>query len=127
VKNKRVIIGGAVVLLAALVLAYFSIMGSTYYYNVSDLLSHEPPLTDQTLRVSGTLLPDPVKEGLTLHFTIQDVTTDDTLSVIYNGSVPKTFKVGERLVIEGQYDAINSIFIGSNLIVKCSSKYKPAT
>ena len=126
-RNKKFIIGGTVVLLAALVLVYFSFMGSTYYYNVSDLLSHEPPLTDQTLRVSGTLLPDPVKEGITLHFTIQDVKTDDMLSVIYNGSVPKTFKVGEQLVIEGQYDAINSIFRGSNMVSKCSSKYKPAT
>ena len=128
-KYKKFIIGGAVVLVAALILGYVYFMGmsATYYYNVGDLLSRDPPLTNQTIRVSGTLLPDPNKEGLTWYFTIQDMETDDVLPVVYSGTVPNTFEVGRQLVVEGQYDAVNGIFKGNNMSVKCSAKFEPVT
>ncbi|MCL2615771.1 MAG: cytochrome c maturation protein CcmE [Dehalococcoidia bacterium] len=125
-KYKKFVVGGAVVLVAVLVLGYVYFMGmNTYYYNVGDLLSKDPPLTNQTLRVSGTLSPDPVKDGLTWYFTIRDMETDDVLPVVYSGTIPNTFEVGRRLVVEGQYDADKGIFEGSNIIVKCSSKFEP--
>ncbi|MCL1885779.1 MAG: cytochrome c maturation protein CcmE [Dehalococcoidia bacterium] len=127
-KYKKFIIGGAIVLVAALILGYVYFMGmSTYYYNVGDLLSKDPPLTNQTLRVSGILLPDPNKEGLTWYFTIQDMATDDVLPVVYTGTIPNTFEVGRQLVVEGQYDAVNGIFNGNTMSVKCSAKFEPVT
>ena len=124
-KNKMFIIGGGAVLIAVLILGYVSFMGNTYYYNVGELLSKDPPLTDQALRVSGTLLPGHTQEGVTWYFTIQDMDGEDVLQVIHSGNVPDTFKIGKQLVLEGQYDAVNGIFKSNNILVKCSGKYEP--
>ncbi|MCL2281394.1 MAG: cytochrome c maturation protein CcmE [Dehalococcoidia bacterium] len=128
-KKRKFIIGGVVVLVAALVLGYIIyFMGvGIREYNVGELLSKEPPLTNQTVRVNGVLQPDPRKENLTWYFIIKDVNTEDVLSVVYTGTVPHTFQVEVPLVVEGQYDAVTGIFEGSRLTMKCSSKYEPAT
>ncbi|MCL2706958.1 MAG: cytochrome c maturation protein CcmE [Dehalococcoidia bacterium] len=126
-KNKKFIIGGVVVLVAVLVLGYVSTMGSIYYYHVKELLSGDSSLADRSLRVGGVLLDNPDKENLTWYFTIKDEITDDVLPVVYSGNIPNTCKVGEMLVIEGQYDAVAGIFKASSIVVKCSSKYVPKT
>jgi cytochrome c-type biogenesis protein CcmE len=128
-KNKKFIIGGIVVLIAAVVLVYVGFMGvGTYYYNVGEFLAKESTLGGQTVRVSGILQPDPVKQGLTYTFTLQDPEVGaDTLAVTYSGAVPDTFKVGQQIVVEGKYDTASGIFRGTSIIVKCASKYQPAT
>ena len=53
-KNKKFIIGGIIVLIAAVVLGYVGFMGvGTYYYNVGEFLSKASTLAVQTVRVSG--------------------------------------------------------------------------
>ena len=55
-KNKKFIIGGIIVLLAAAVLGYVGFMGvGTYYYNIGEFLAKESILGQQTIRVSGIL------------------------------------------------------------------------
>jgi cytochrome c-type biogenesis protein CcmE len=127
-KNKKFIIGGIVVLIAAVVLGYVGFMGvGTYYYNVGEFLNKETILVAQTVRVSGILEPEPVKTGLTWNFTIKDTASDATLAVTYSGAVPDTFKVGQQIVVEGKYDAASGIFKSTSIVVKCGSKYQPAT
>ncbi|MGA3094142.1 MAG: cytochrome c maturation protein CcmE [Dehalococcoidales bacterium] len=127
-KNKKFIIGGIIVLIAAVVLGYVGFMGvGTYYYNVGEFLNKETTLAAQTVRVSGILQPDPVKQGLTWNFTLKDVSSDESLPVTYSGAVPDTFKVGQQIVVEGKYDTAKGVFEGTSIIVKCASKYQPAT
>ena len=127
-KNKKFIIGGIIVLLAAVVLGYVGFMGvGTYYYNVGEFLAKESTLGGQTIRVSGILEPDAAKTGLTWNFTLKDASSDATLAVIYSGAVPDTFKVGQQIVVEGKYDTAKEVFEGTSIIVKCASKYQPAT
>ena len=131
-KNKKFIIGGTIVLIAALVLGYVGFMGvGTYYYNVGEFLAKESTLGGQTVQVSGIVdqnIP-PTKEGLTYQFTLLDVTNQNLkLAVVYNGATPPdTFKPGQQAVVEGKYDAASGIFRGKRIIVKCASKYQPAT
>ena len=126
-KNKKFIIGGVIVLIAAVVLGYVAFMGvGTYYYNVGEFLSKESALSGQTLRVSGIVEPDAAKDGLTWHFSLKDISVEgDTLAVTYSGPMPDTFKVGQQIVVEGKYDTASGVFKASQVIVKCSSKYTP--
>ena len=48
-----------------------------------------------------------------------------SLPVFYSGAVPDTFKVGNQVVVEGEYTAAG-IFEADAIIVKCGSKYEPA-
>ncbi len=128
-KNKKFIIGGIVVLLAAVVLGYVGFMGvGTYYYNVGEFLNKETTLAAQTVRVSGIVQPDAVKQGMTWSFTLKDASSPSaTLAVTYSGAVPNTFQVGQQIVVEGKYDTAKAVFEGTSMTVKCASKYQPAT
>jgi cytochrome c-type biogenesis protein CcmE len=126
-KHKKVIIGGIIVLVALLVLGYAAFMGgNTYYYEVGEFLDKGNAVVDQTSRVSGLVAEGTYKDGFTLHFKLDDATgRDASFPVVYNGSVPDTFKVGQQVVIEGKL-MLDGRFEASQIIIKCASKYEPA-
>ena len=131
-KRKKFIIGGIIVVLAALVLGYVGFMGvGTYYYNVSEFIAKESTLSTQTIRVSGIVdaTVPPTKVGLTYHFTLLDISDPNAkLEVVYNGPTPPdTFKVGQQAVVEGKFDPAAGVFDGSSIVVKCASKQPAAT
>jgi cytochrome c-type biogenesis protein CcmE len=128
-KHKKFIIGGVIVILAALILGYVGFMGTgTYYYNVSEFLNKESTLAGQTVRVSGIVEPGAIKTGLTWTFTLQDVAVQsDTINVSFSGFVPDSFKVGQQAVVEGKFDAATGVIEGTSVVVKCSSKAQPGT
>jgi cytochrome c-type biogenesis protein CcmE len=126
-KYKKLIIGGIIILIALLVLGYAAFMGgNTYYYEVGEFLDKGNSVVNQTSRVSGLVAEGTYKDGFTLHFALDDMTgRDASLSVVYNGSVPDTFKVGQQVVVEGKL-MLDGTFEASQIIIKCSSKYEPA-
>jgi cytochrome c-type biogenesis protein CcmE len=126
-KNKRFLIGGLILISALVFLGYVGFMGGvTYYYEVDELLDQTDSLSGQTVRVSGNVADDVERDGLELRFTILDTTgSGASLPVVYSGAVPDTFKVGNQVVVEGEYTAAG-IFEADAIIVKCGSKYEPA-
>ena len=125
-KKKKYLIGGFVLIAALVFLGYLGFMGGlTYYYEVSELLDEASSISGQTVRVSGNVADDVVRDGLEMRFTILDMNDSETsLPVIYSGAVPDTFKVGNQVVIEGKYTTAG-IFEAEAIIVKCGSKYIP--
>jgi cytochrome c-type biogenesis protein CcmE len=127
-KKRKFIIGGIIVLLAAVILGYVGFMGTgTYYYNVGEFNAKASSLAGQTVRVSGIVQPDVADQGLTWTFTLKDASTSDTLAITYSGAMPDTFKVGQQIVVEGKYNASSGVFEGTAIIVKCASKSQPGT
>ena len=126
-KKKKYLIGGLILIAALIFLGYLGFMGGlTYYYEVSELLDEANSITGQTVRVSGNVADDVVKDGLEMRFTILDMSDSETsLPVIYNGAVPDTFKIGNQVVVEGKYTIAGGIFEAETIIVKCGSKYIP--
>ena len=126
-KYRKFIIGGTVVVLALAVLGYAAFMGgNTYYYDVGQFLDEGADVLGKNVRVSGLVAEGSYKEGFALYFTLEDMTgRNDTLKVVYNGSVPDTFKEGQQIVAEGKLIAGTDTFVASQLVIKCSSKYEP--
>jgi len=124
-KKKKYLIGGLILIAALIFLGYFSFMGGlTYYYEVGELMDEANSITGQTVRVSGNVADDVVKNGLELRFTILDMSDSETsLPVVYSGAVPDTFKVGNQVVVEGKYTG--GVFEAEAIIVKCGSKFIP--
>jgi len=125
-KKKKYLIGGLILIAALIFLGYLGFMGGlTYYYEVSELLDEANSITGQTVRVSGNVADDVVKDGLEMRFTILDMSGNEaSLPVVYSGAVPDTFKVGNQVVVDGKYTA-DGIFEAEAIIVKCGSKYIP--
>ena len=123
--KKKYLIGGLILIAALIFLGYLGFMGGlTYYYEVSELLDEANSISGQTVRVSGNVADDVVKDGLEMRFTILDMSDSETsLPVVYSGAVPDTFKVGNQIVLEGQYSG--GVFEADTIIVKCGSKYEP--
>ena len=128
--KTRFLIGGLLIGLAIVFLGYMGfVSGASYYYEVGELLDQGSSIYSQTLRINGGVAPGVEREakGLTLQFTITDVTgRDASLPVVYQGVVPDMFKVGNQVVVEGKYTP-DGIFEAIAIQTKCASKYLPAS
>ena len=127
-RKKKFLIGGLILFLAIAFLGYRGFMeGASYYTEVTELLGQGSSIYGENVRVNGRVVPGSVKqetEGLILRFIITDIETEDSLSVVYQGVVPDTFKAGNEVVVEGYLDS-DGVFQGHTLLPKCASKYAP--
>ncbi len=127
-RRKKFIIAGVLVVVAFSFLGYMGFKsGTTYYYEVSELIGKGSAAYGKTVRVGGEVAPGIQQEAgkFTYHFSIVDVRTREiTLPVVYKGSVPDTFAEGRHVVVEGKYNG--TLFEATGLMTKCPSKYAPA-
>ena len=125
-EKKKFIIGGALIIIAIVFLIVLGLKsGATYYYEVSELLAQEPSLAGKTVRVTGEVAPDVEHEVGKLRFRIIDTASQNTtLTVVYQGPLPDTFKAGRDIVVEGKYTS-GGVFEATSIITKCPSKYQP--
>ncbi|MFC1981214.1 cytochrome c maturation protein CcmE [Chloroflexota bacterium] len=125
-EKKKFIIGGALIMIAVIFLIVLGLKsGATYYYEVNELFVQGSSLDGKTVRVGGEVTPDVEHEVGKLCFKIIDtVSQDTTLPVVYQGSVPDTFKVGRYVIVEGRYNP-KGVFEATSIITKCPSKYQP--
>ena len=127
-KKKKFWIAGIVLAIALGALVFNSVAGSSvYYYTVSELKNPATPLGDQDVRVNGIVTPDPIEwnaQARTTKFTIKDKAGQDTVLVIYRGTVPDAFKVDTEVVVRGKLNP-QGVFEGNELQAKCASKYTP--
>ena len=125
-KKKRFLIGGAIIVLAIVYLGYTGFMGAaTYYYTVSEAVGLGSSIYGENVQVNGEVAPGSLQQefnGRTLKFNISEGT--GTLSVVYRGVVPDTFKVGNEVVIEGYINS-DGVFQANTIMTKCPSKYEP--
>jgi cytochrome c-type biogenesis protein CcmE len=130
-KNKKIIIGGSIILVAVIFLSIMLLRNSlTYYYTVSEFNSKTSELTGKSIRVGGEVLPGVVRNvsQMQMTFTIADKTNmNSTIQIVYaSGSVPDTFKEGQDVIVEGKFPG-SGAFVATSLIMKCPSKYTTAT
>ncbi len=127
-RKKKFLIGGLILLIAIAFLGYRGFVeGATYYSEVNELLGQESSIYGENVRVNGKVVSGSVEqetEGLILRFVINDIETEDSLPVVYQGVVPDTFKAGNEVVVEGYLDS-DGVFRGHTLVPKCASKYVP--
>jgi len=129
-KRKRVLIAGLILLGAIAFLGYRGFQQSaTYYMTVDEFAAKANAYTDKTVRVNGMVAigswqsePKTFKNKFTLTEAEQSQAAV-SLPVVYQGTVPDTFKEGADVVVEGKYNS--GTFWASNILTKCPSKYEP--
>ncbi len=135
--RTRLIILGGVIALAVAYMVYAAFPGNTLYFVTVSEFVEDPTLRDgQTLRVAGALAPDSFRrdDGSALsRFAMGDKEPDvpgvaagsPQLEATYVGVLPDLFfNPHSEIILEGHYDATNSVFTTDNILVKCPSKYQ---
>lgn len=122
-KHKRYIIGGLVACLALGYLVYL-LLGSavTYYNTISELKESGTSVYGQGVRVKGDIVPDSIESNTEkLTFLITD--GEESLNVVYKGTIPSNFGNQTQVVLEGKLDSAE-IFHASSILTECPSKYE---
>ncbi len=129
--RNKMVIGGAVVVLALVYLVFTSMQGTTMYYlTVGELLDRGAEAYAQQVRVGakvqrGSIQSDP--KIMTVRFVaLDDKDPQRTVRVVYKGVVPDTFKDDADAVFEGRMNP-EGIFQANVLLAKCPSKYEADT
>jgi cytochrome c-type biogenesis protein CcmE len=146
---NKFVIGGALILVAVVLLTITSLKGNAQYYlTVSELLSGKTGRAGN-VRISGVVLGETIKydpQKLLLSFTIASIPGDtktidrmgglaavlhntaldptaDRLQVVYHGVKPDLLKNEAQAIMTGSLDP-DGVFIADELLLKCPSRYE---
>lgn len=125
-KNRKPILILGLVALAAILAMSFNLLGkSTVYYKTPTEVLEMP---NQTVRVSGTVVPGSINYETASGVVSFEVTDDTTRMLVeYSGTAPDTLKDNAQAVAEGSYDPSTEVFDATSLFAKCPSKFSAKT
>lgn len=132
-KQRRFLIGGAVI---AATVGYLMVTGMrdsmVYYHTPSELmakLTADPSYAELGLKVGGRVAPGSVtfdQRSLDLRFQVLDIVDGTTaFPVHFQGPLPDTFQEGRDVVIEGRFTSAG-VFEATTVLTKCGSRYEAA-
>jgi len=127
VVNRKLLIGGLVIIAAIIYLVVSNIGGtSTYYLTVGELKAKGPSIYGKNVRVAGKVIGETIQwdpENLILRFEIAD--ESGRLPVVYHGPRPDMLRDGADAVVEGKYTPEGVFEVNpKGLMLKCPSKYQ---
>ncbi len=118
-KRGRWLLVAAVVLAVGLSYVAYSLFihSGADYLTVSELKSQVESLPDQQVRVGGKVAPGSIDwddKAQVMRFALTD--DKESLTIVYEGIVPDSFKPGADLVVEDRYrsdDVFQALSFGS--------------
>jgi cytochrome c-type biogenesis protein CcmE len=120
--SKKSYIIGAVVVVLALIMAMYSFQSTlTAYVSVS-----EAKVSPRAVQVAGVVVRGSKHYDLQsnrLRFTLQE-DSGDRMEVEYDGRKPANFDDVTKVVSIGKYNAKRGVFMATELLVKCPTKYE---
>lgn len=148
---NKFVIGGALIVVAVVILAITSLRGNAQYYLTIDELQSDQAAQSQNVRISGVVLGDSIQYDAgsdTLTFEVANIPADNAtiekmgglaaalhqaaidpnarhLSVVYHGSKPDLLKNEAQAILTGSLDA-SGRFVASELLLKCPTRYEDA-
>jgi len=96
-----------------------------YYKTVDELLANPKRFETNPVRINGVLTPGSVqmKKG-TNEYHFQLTKRKKILKVKFLGILPDTMQENNELIVHGVFDSQKNIFIASEILTKCPSKYE---
>lgn len=119
---KKSYIVGAVIVVLALIMAMYSFKSTlTAYVSVS-----EAKVSPRAVQVAGVVVKGSKYYDLqsnTLKFTLEE-DGGDRMAVEYDGRKPANFDDVTKVVSIGKYNGKRGVFVATELLVKCPTKYE---
>lgn len=127
-KHQRLtlVILALVALVAAGLLAAWSLRTQANFFYLPDQMMADPPEVGQAVRLGGMVADDSIEtlaDGITVAFVVTDQ-EEARVPVRYAGIVPDLFVEGSGVVAEGSLDA-DGTFVATNLLAKHDENYVP--
>lgn len=148
---NKFVIGGALILVAVVVLIWTATAANAEYFLTIDELNAQRPNADKNLRVSGAVIGDTIQydtSDLTLTFEVAHVPADnlaietegglaealhqavidpsrDRLKVVYVGPKPDLLRNEAQAIMTGHLGT-DGIFYADELLLKCPTRYEEA-
>jgi len=134
-KNRKFLIGGIVIGLAIVFLAYMGFQGgSGYYFTVAEALEQRESAAQSSMRIQGEVADgfETSGAGQNLFFTLLHINEEGaepplnaSIEVKFTGAVPNNFEAGRHVVVQGRFEDDGS-FTADSVVTACASKYEPA-
>lgn len=115
-------------LLIAVVGVYFLLVdglsSETYFFTVDEFVARKAELVGQTVRVKGTVVPKSIVGEIgQLERTFRITENEKSVTVVYNKSLPDTFKENVEVVVRGEFNDLDQL-VAQEVMVKCPSRYE---
>jgi len=122
--NKKLIIGGLIILIVVVYLFWSGMKDSSVYFmTVAEFFEQIDQMEGKGTRVNGDIVPGSIKwDAQHILLTFQLTDGKNVLKVRHKGVAPDTFQEGLSVVVEGKYE--NGIFNATQIMTKCPSKYE---
>lgn len=124
-KQIKFTVGSLIIVASVIYLIYTGVsQTSVYFFTVSELLERKDTISNEGVRVNGTVVPGSINKhdsNLKVNFKITD--SKKNILVHYEGIIPDMFKENIDVVIEGTVDT-NGNFNANTLLTSCPSKYE---
>lgn len=129
--NYRVWAIGVVAIVAAIVVIFTAMQGSTVYYQTVAEFAQKVDtgtIPVEASRVNGKVLAETVSYNANrsaVTFEAVDLKNPNSkLKVSYSGIIPDTFKDDAQVVVTGTFDRNHNTFVANEMLAKCPSKYQ---
>jgi len=120
-KIRLVVALSAAVLLAS-ALVYTSFSASTEARQPSEAAD---ACAERSCDLTGKVVPGTIERGSeALRFTIADRDGDETVPVLYTGTIPDPFRDGREVIVTGRMEDGTFVAEHDSLITKCPSKFE---
>ncbi|HVT88465.1 MAG TPA: cytochrome c maturation protein CcmE [Tepidisphaeraceae bacterium] len=121
--QKKLLLGGALLVVAVGYLAYAGMKSGWVYYMEVDHFLADDQFKTQRVRLHGKVSEQDFNvKGLDANFSM--LGKSRSINVAYHGVIPDMFQSGRDVVVEGQLDQAG-VFRAQVLMTKCASKYEP--
>jgi cytochrome c-type biogenesis protein CcmE len=127
-QRTKFVIAIGLIATAVAVLVYTAVdQTKMYMVTVAEFLDARAAYSGTTVRIAGRVQPGSMKwqaDSRDLFFTIDDISAQGSVDVHYNGLLPDMFSEGRDVIVEGPSSG-SEIFIATNVLTSCPSKYEP--
>ncbi len=122
--NRKLLIGGMIILIVVAYLFWSGMKDSSVYFmTVHEFFSQIDQMEGKGTRVNGDIVPGSIKwDAPNILLTFQLTDGKNVLNVRHSGVAPDTFQEGLSVVVEGKYE--NGTFNATQIMTKCPSKYE---
>lgn len=122
--NKKLIIGGLIILIVVVYLFWSGMKDSSVYFlTLDEFFAQAEQLKGKGTRINGEVAPGSIQWDATrLLLSFQLTDGKNVLNVKHNGVAPDTFQEGLSVVVEGKYE--DGAFTATQIMTKCPSKYE---
>jgi cytochrome c-type biogenesis protein CcmE len=146
---NKFVIGGALLIVAVVLLVITSLKGNAQYYLTIDELTSARTGKTTSIRIAGVVLGDSIQydaQNLELRFTVANIPGDNKtieqmgglakvlheaavdpntprLRVVYHGVKPDLLKDEAQAIMTGELGA-DGVFVAQELLLKCPTRYE---